>query len=325
MLIISIETKASTETIATIETTATIASKKYLLVIGGATATGKTGVAIRLAQHYHSEILSCDSRQFYREMTIGTAKPTLAELQAAPHHFIDHLSIKDDYSVGDFEREALDVLQSLFSKNKIAILAGGSGLFIKALCEGLDEFPDVPPEVKNEVESFYKDEGIEALQKELEHSDPEYYKIVDQQNPMRLIRALSVIRASGQPFSTFRNQEKKARPFTPIYINLHWDRSELYERINKRVDLMIEAGLLEEAKNLISHKNKNALQTVGYQELFDFFEEKITLEEAIASIKQNSRRYAKRQMTWFRKDNHWKAFHPTEFQNMIDYIDSQMI
>ena len=278
-----------------------------------------------MAQHYQTEILSCDSRQFYQELTIGTAKPTLTELQAAPHHFINNLSIEEDYSVGDFEREALDVLQSLFSKNKIAILAGGSGLFIRALCEGLDEFPDVPAEVKNEVEAFYKKEGIEALQKELEHSDPEYFKIVDQQNPMRLIRALSVIRASEQPFSTFRNQEKKVRPFTPIYINLQWDRAELYERINKRVDLMMEAGLLEEVKNLIFYKNKNALRTVGYQELFDFFEEKITLEEAIASIKQNSRRYAKRQMTWFRKDDHWKAFHPTEFENMIEFINSQII
>ena len=257
-------------------------------------------------------------------MTIGTAKPTIEELQAAPHHFINHLSIETDYSVGDFEREALEVLHSLFLNNKIAILAGGSGLFIRALCEGLDEFPDVPPVVKMEVEFFYKKEGIEALQKELKLSDPEYFNIVDRQNPMRLIRALSVIRASGQPFSFFRNQEKKTRPFTPIYINLHWERAELYERINKRVDLMMDAGLLEEAKNLIAYKNKNALQTVGYKELFDFFEEKITLEEAVAMIKQNSRRYAKRQMTWFRKDDYWRAFHPSEFQNIVNFIDSKI-
>ena len=189
------------------------------------------------------------------------------------------------------------------------------------MCEGLDEFPDVPKEIKDQVEFFYKEKGIEALQKELELSDPIYYKIVDRQNPMRLIRALSVIRTTGKPFSFFRNQEKKSRPFTPIYINLHWDRAELYERINKRVDLMMEAGLLEEAKSLFFYKNKNALQTVGYKELFDFFEEKITLEEAVSAIKQNSRRYAKRQMTWFRKDAHWKAFHPSDFQNILEFID----
>ena len=258
-------------------------------------------------------------------MSIGTAKPTAEELHAAPHHFIGNLSIEEDYSVGDFERDALNVLQSVFLKNNVAILAGGSGLFIKALCEGLDEFPDVPSEVKNDVETFYQKKGIEALQQELEQSDPGYFKIVDKQNPMRLIRALSVIRASGKPFSFFRNQEKKVRPFIPIYINLHWDRAELYERINLRVDLMMEAGLLEEAKSLISYKNKNALQTVGYKELFDFFEEKITLDEAVSMIKQNSRRYAKRQMTWFRKDPHWKPFHPTDFQNIINYIDSKMV
>ena len=257
-------------------------------------------------------------------MNIGTAKPTPSELLAAPHHFINHLSVEEDYSVGDFEKEALEVLQNIFSEKKVAILAGGSGLFIKALCEGLDEFPEVPPKIKNDIEAILEKEGIEVLQRELEESDPEYFTIVDQQNPMRLIRALSVIRASGKPFSFFRNQEKKPRPFIPIYINLHWDRVELYERINKRVDLMIEAGLVEEAKRLISHKNKNALQTVGYQELFDFFDKKITFEEAVNMIKQNSRRYAKRQMTWYRKDNHWKAFHPIQVDEIVAHIDTQM-
>ena len=254
-------------------------------------------------------------------MSIGTAKPNSEELQAAPHHFIGNLSIETDYSVGDFERDALGLLNKLFQEKKTVILVGGSGLYIRALCEGLDEFPDVPIEIKKEVEKDFEEKGIEALQKELQQTDPEYFRIVDQQNPMRLTRALSVIRTSGKPFSFFRNQEKKPRPFTPIYINLHWDRAVLYERINKRVDLMMEAGLLEEAKNLIPFKHKNALQTVGYQELYDFFDEKITLEEAIAMIKQNSRRYAKRQMTWFRKDSHWKNFHPSQFDEIVKYIE----
>ena len=257
-------------------------------------------------------------------MSIGTAKPTLDELKAAPHHFVNNLSIKDEYSVGDFERDALSLLDNLYAQKDIAILVGGSGLFIRALCEGLDVFPDVPIEIKEQVETFYEEKGIEALQVELKYFDPEYFEIVDQKNPMRLIRALSVIRTTRQPFSFFRNREKTPRPFTPIYINLNWDRAELYDRINRRVDLMMQAGLLEEAKGLIAYKNKNALRTVGYKELFSFFENEITLEEAVALIKQNSRRYAKRQMTWFRKDSHWMTFHPSEFQKILGFIDSKI-
>ncbi|HFC00934.1 MAG TPA: tRNA (adenosine(37)-N6)-dimethylallyltransferase MiaA [Phaeodactylibacter sp.] len=285
-----------------------MSKNKFLIVIGGATATGKTAMGIDLAQEFDTEILSCDSRQFYKEMTIGTAKPTPEELAAAPHHFINHLSIKEDYTVGDFEREALELLDKIFLKKDVALLVGGSGLFIRALCEGLDKYPEVPDEIKKEVQHIYQTQGIEALQAALEVADPHYFQKVDLKNHVRLIRALNVIKTSGRPFSSFHNQNKKARNFTPIYINLTMDRPLLYDRINQRVDLMMQAGLLEEARQLFPHKEKNALQTVGYQELMEFFEKKITLEEAVDLIKRNSRRYAKRQMTWFRKEKHWKTF-----------------
>ena len=299
-----------------------MSTQKFLIVIGGATATGKTDLGIRLAQHFDAEILSCDSRQFYREMTIGTAKPTPEELAAAPHHFINHLSIEDDYSVGDFERDAIALLEKLFLEKDIALLVGGSGLYIRALCEGLNKFPEIPEAIKKEVQEFFKKEGIEALQDELKETDPNYFHQVDLKNPVRLLRALNVIRTSGRPFSSFQNQPKAQRNFTPIYINLAMDRDVLYDRINRRVDLMMEKGLLEEARQLFPFKEKNALQTVGYQELMGFFEKKISKEEAVELIKRNSRRYAKRQMTWFRKDEHWKKFEGKEWEKIIAYIQS---
>ena len=297
-------------------------AQKYLIVIGGPTASGKTSLAIQLAQHFKTEILSSDSRQFYREMNIGTAKPTKEELNLVPHHFINMLSIRENYSVGDFEREALKVLKKIYQKKKTAILVGGSGLFIRALCEGLDEFPDVPNAIRQEVEEIFKKHGIEPLQEELKRLDPNYYKKVDLNNPLRLMRALAVCRASGQPFSSFQNQLKAKRFFKPIYLKLEMERHLLYERINKRVDVMMEKGLLEEAKQLYPFRTYNALQTLGYQELFDFFEDKISLEEAIKLIKRNSRRYAKRQLTWFRKRNHWKAFDINEQKAVIEYLES---
>ncbi len=297
---------------------------KHLIVIGGATATGKTGLAIALARHFRTEILSADSRQFYREMSIGTAKPDEEELAAAPHHFINSLDVTDEYSVGDYERDALALLEKIFEKKEIAILVGGSGLFIRALCEGLDKFPPVPDGILEELERIFKDEGITPLQEELREKDPDYFQQVDQNNPMRLIRALSVCRASGKPFSSFRSGKKAKRPFTPIYILLQMDREKLYERINLRVDRMIEQGLVEEARKLFPHRHFNALQTVGYQELFEHFEGKITLEEAIEKIKQNSRRYAKRQATWFRKDSHWQAFSPQEQDAIVEYVTQKI-
>ncbi len=297
---------------------------KHLIVVGGATATGKTKMAIELARHFGTDIISADSRQFYREMTIGTAKPSPEELAMAPHHFINSLGVEQEYSVGDFEKDALAVLNQVFEKKDVAILVGGSGLFIKALCEGLDAFPAVPETIKTAVEDFYKNQGMAALQAELAKSDPEYYAKVDRKNPQRLLRALSVIRASGQPFSSFQRQEKAERPFQPIYILLEMDRAELYARINQRVDLMMAAGLLEEAKSLFPLKQLNALQTVGYQELFAHFEGKYSLDEAVELIKKNSRRYAKRQMTWFRKYGQWEVFSPDGLSEVIDFIEKKL-
>ena len=297
---------------------------KYLIVIAGATASGKTSLGIRLAQKYDTVILSADSRQFYQEMSIGTAKPTVEELAAAKHHFVDNLSIHDEYSVGDYEREAITLLDEIFETKDVALMVGGSGLFIKAVLEGLDEFPDVPNEIKEKFIQLEKEEGIEALQRMLEEKDPSYFSEVDIHNPRRLTRALSVIEASGKPFSSFRNQAPKKRNFQSIVIQLDWEREKLYDRINQRVDLMLEAGLLDEVKSLLPLKQLNALQTVGYQELFDYLDNKITKEEAIRLVKRNSRRYAKRQMTWLRKMENGRAFHPTDWDKITTYLDSMM-
>ncbi len=298
--------------------------QKHLIVIGGATATGKTAAAIHVAQHFQAEILSADSRQFYREMSIGTAKPSTEELTQAPHHFINSLSIETAYSVGDFESDALSLLEKLFKKQDVVVLVGGSGLFIRAVCEGLDEFPEVPKSIVEDLETALETEGIEALQAELKAIDPDYFAQADVQNPYRLIRALSVCRASDKPFSSFRTQEKKQRFFTPIYVLMELERPVLYEKINCRVDKMMQEGLLEEARQLYPLRQLNALQTVGYQELFDFFDEKITLEMAIEKIKMNSRRYAKRQSTWFRKDAHWQRFNLDEMNELIAFLDAKI-
>lgn len=297
--------------------------QKHLIVIGGATATGKTAVAIQVARHFQTEILSADSRQFYREMSIGTAKPTEEELTQAPHHFINSLSIQSDYTVGEFETEALALLEKLFETHDEVVMAGGSGLFIRALCEGLDEFPEVPKSIVEEIEAKLEREGITSLQTELKLLDPIYYEEVDTNNPHRLIRAISVCRVSGRPFSSYRTKVKKQRFFTPVYVLLDLERPILYERINRRVDDMVQQGLVEEARNLYPFKALNALQTVGYQELFEFFDGNCSLIEAVEKIKQNSRRYAKRQSTWFRKDPHWKVFTPENTHELIDYLSKK--
>ncbi|MEL6923653.1 MAG: tRNA (adenosine(37)-N6)-dimethylallyltransferase MiaA [Bacteroidota bacterium] len=300
-----------------------MSTKKYLVVISGPTAVGKTDLCIALAQQFGTEIISCDSRQFYREMNIGTAKPTPGELARVKHHFIDDLSIHDAYSVGDFERDGLQLLEELYTKFDLVFLTGGSGLYIRALCEGLDEFPEVPEAVTEHYKQLFNAEGIGALQDELHQLDPDYAAKVDLQNPHRLIRALSVCKASGQPFSSFHGSDKPERPFTPVYICLHREREELYDRINRRVDWMMERGLLEEARELFPFQSLNALQTVGYQELFDYFEETITLETAVELIKRNTRRYAKRQGTWFRKNDYWQFFAPHESAAIQQYIVEQ--
>jgi len=295
---------------------------KSLIVVGGPTASGKTAFAIRLARHFGTAIVSADSRQFYREMNIGTAKPTEEELAQVPHYFINSLSIGQEYSVGDFERDALQVLGELFQKHEVVVLVGGSGLYIKALCEGLDEFPEVPPEARSAVEEEYRAKGLAFLQEELAQTDPDYYKQVDRQNPHRLIRAIAVYRASGRPFSSFRKANSQARPFSPIYLQLHWPRRELYRRINRRVEQMVAAGLEAEARALYPRRQLAALQTVGYQEFFGYFDGAASREEAIALIQRNSRRYAKRQLTWHRRDGHWKLFRPADWELALQYIEA---
>ena len=298
--------------------------KKYLIVIGGATASGKTALAIQLAQHFGTDILSADSRQFYREMSIGTAKPTAAELALVQHHFINNLSIEDDYSVGEFEEQALVVLSNIFQEKNVAIMVGGTGLYLRAVCEGLDDFPEVPLSIRAHFEDIFDKEGIEVLQKKLQEVDNEYFTQVDIHNAPRLIRALSVWKVSGKPFSSFRKGGKAERDFEPIYLNLDVPRDVLYARINQRVDDMIAAGLISEAQKLTDFKAKNALMTVGYSELFDHFEGLLTLAEAIDKIKQHTRNYAKRQMTWFRKDLHWERFAPDNLDNILDCLHKKM-
>lgn len=275
---------------------------KRLIVISGATAIGKTALSIQLAQHFNSEIISADSRQFYKELKIGATPPSQEELIKVKHHFIQHLSVKDDYNVGLFEKDAIAVLYTLFKKTDTLIMAGGSGLYIDTVCNGLDTFPEVDEKIKKELIAEYKNKGITFLQDELKKRDPVYFDIVDINNPQRLIRALAVIRESRKPFSSFRNKTSAKRDFKISHFSLEMEREKLYERINRRVDLMMEEELLKEVENLIPYKNKNALQTVGYKELFSYFDGEISLEEAINKIKQNTRRFAKRQISWFKRE-----------------------
>lgn len=289
--------------------------QKHLIVIGGATASGKTAFAIRTALHFNTEIISADSRQFYREMNIGTAKPSAEELARVKHHFIGHLSIHDPYSVGDFERDALALLEQLFQQYDRVVMAGGSGLFVKAVCEGLDAFPEVPEAIRAGVMEFFENHGLTALQEELRQSDPVYFAEVDRNNPSRLIRAVSVCRASGRPFSSFRRQVATPRFFEPVYVRMDWPRAELYRRIDQRVDDMMRRGLLGEARALYPFRHLPALQTVGYQELFDYFDQKTNLEEAIRLIRQHTRNYAKRQLTWMRRYGQWESAAEGRFED----------
>jgi tRNA dimethylallyltransferase len=294
---------------------------KKLIVIGGATASGKTDFAIRLAQYFKTSIISADSRQFYREMSIGTAKPTAAELAAAPHFFVNNRSIHEPYSVGDFEREALAILATVFEKNEVAVMVGGTGLYLKAVCDGLDVFPDTPLSIRQEFEAIFEKQGIAPLQNLLQNVDLQYFNQVDQHNPARLIRALSVWKVSGQPYSSFLSAPKAERFFEPIYIALDLPRAVLYDRINRRVDAMVAAGLVEEARDLFPYRHLQALQTVGYAELFEHFLGNCTLETAIDKIKQHSRNYAKRQLTWLRKEVHWHWLSPDDTEGAVLNIE----
>lgn len=295
---------------------------KYLIIVTGPTASGKTALSVDLAKAFNTDVISADSRQFFKEMQIGTARPNDEELQGVPHHFLGHISIHEYYNAGIFEKEALEVLNNIFSKKNIAIVCGGSGMYVNVLCYGLDDLPEQDEEIRKELEKLYTKKGIEALQEKLKELDPEYYKIVDLQNPHRLMRAIEVCLSTGIPYSQMRSGEKKQRDFQIIKIAIDWPREKLYERINQRVDLMFKQGLAEEAKNLYPYKNINALQTVGYRELFDYFEDKSTLEQAKEAIKQNTRRFAKRQLTWFRKDSEIKWFKPEEIKTIIPYLQS---
>jgi len=293
---------------------------KYLISISGPTAIGKTGLSVFLAKSISTEIISCDSRQFFKEMKIGTAVPTAEEMEDIPHHFIGHLSIFDDYSVGDFEKDAISKIDELFKKYDRLIMVGGSGLYEKAVTDGLDEFPEIDKKYREQLNLEFSESGIEKLQNELKSADPEYYKTADIQNPVRMIRALEIFRATGQKFSSFRIGQKTVRDFKLIKIGLELPREELYERINKRVDLMMDAGLLKEAKQLYPNRNLNSLQTVGYKELFDYFDRKSDLETAVSEIKKNSRRYSKRQLTWYRKDDRIVWFRPDEKEEILRYV-----
>ncbi|WP_459926262.1 tRNA (adenosine(37)-N6)-dimethylallyltransferase MiaA [Flavobacterium covae] len=306
-------------------------AQNYLITIIGPTAIGKTALAIQLANHFGCEIISCDSRQFFKEMCIGTAVPSQEELAQAPHHFIQNKSIFESYSVGDYEVEALDKLEELFQKNNIQVLVGGSGLYVDAILKGFDEFPDIDASVRETINSKYDELGFSYLQDNLKKLDPEYYqKIASEnpqtlQNPQRMKRFVEVCIGSGQPYSSFLGKRKNPRNFTPIIIGLEADRTLMYERINLRVDLMMQQGLLEEVKTLLPHKELNALQTVGYRELFDYFEGKASLEEAIDQIKMNTRRFAKRQMTWFKRteNTQWFDF-KTALVEVIKNIETKM-
>jgi len=299
--------------------------KNILVSVVGPTAVGKTALAIEIAKYFNTEIVSADSRQFYREMNIGTAKPDKEELAQVKHHFIDSHSIKSHYSVGMYEKEVLVLLDELFQRHDVVVLVGGSGLFFKAIWDGFDEMPAVDLDLRASLNRWFEEEGLEPMLKELKEKDPEYFGLVDQQNHQRVIRALEVIRSSGETFTSFRKGKTVSnRNFVNLKFGLNMDREILFDRINKRMDLMIDAGLFEEAEALFPYKDHNALQTVGYTEIFNYLDGKYDREEAVRLLKRNSRRYAKRQLTWFRKDEEIKWYQPNESERIIRLIEDSL-
>ena len=303
----------------------------YLITVIGPTAIGKTSLAIALAKHFSSEIISCDSRQFFKEMNIGTAVPSIEELKEVPHHFIQNKSIFEPYSVGDFEQEAIEKLNELFRKNNIQILVGGSGLYVDAILNGFDDFPEIDSKIRKQINSEFEIFGISYLQNRLNDLDPYYYNklLIENpqtlQNPQRLKRFIEVCLGTGKSYSSFIGQKINHRQFKPILIGLESDREVIYNRINQRVDIMINQGLVNEAKKLYPYKELNALQTVGYRELFDYFESETSLEFAIEEIKKNTRRFSKRQMTWFKKIENVNWFDFATNQKIIEeFISSKL-
>ncbi|WP_316816037.1 tRNA (adenosine(37)-N6)-dimethylallyltransferase MiaA [Pedobacter nyackensis] len=297
-----------------------MALNKTLVVVVGPTGIGKTALAISIARQFQTEIISADSRQFFKEMEIGTAKPSTEELAAAPHHFINSHSIETLFSTGDFEVQAIALMEQLFKKHDLLVMVGGSGLYIDAVCKGLDDLPEIDLNIREQLNDQLANEGIESIKKQLSEYDPEYYQKVDQANPQRMIRGLEVYLSTGIKLSSHLTNSKKTRPFNIVKIGLNMDRTALYNRINHRVDKMMESGLLEEVKSLRSYRKLNALNTVGYSELFNYLDGESTLKEAVDQIKQNTRRFAKRQLTWFRRDDSTAWFEPGQDDAVISYI-----
>jgi tRNA dimethylallyltransferase len=292
--------------------------RKKLIVVAGPTAVGKTRVAIALARHFGTHVVSADARQFFREMVIGTAKPSADELQAAPHHFIDSHSITQSYDAATYGDEALRCIQQLFLTHSHVVLCGGSGLYIKALLEGFDDIPDVDPRIRQDLQAEYEAGGLGVLQEKMQTLDPGYFRKIDIRNPQRLMRALEVVLGTGQSITTFQQRKSRKHDFDIVKIGLELPRAELYERIDRRMDMMIEEGLFGEAASLYPYRNHNALQTVGYQEIFDFVEGKYDRDETIRLLKQHSRQYAKRQLTWFKRDPEMIWLHPGNLSDIID-------
>ena len=293
---------------------------KTVVIICGPTAVGKTSLAIQLAQHFNTQIISADSRQCFKELNIGVAKPLAEQLRQAHHYFINSHTIHEEVNAASFERYALQAIQEIFKQQDIAIMVGGTGLYIKAFCEGLDNIPTIPDEIRNSINQQYNTKGLAWLQNEIQTKDPLFWQTAEQQNPQRLMRALEVVEATGQSINSFRTGEKLQRPFNIIKIGLELPREELYQRINQRVDNMLQDGLIEEVKSLISFKSLNALQTVGYKEFFDYFDGVFSLEQAVGELKKHTRHYAKRQITWFKKDEQIQWFQPNAIQLIKDYL-----
>ena len=308
-------------------TTATTMSSKHgtLIVVGGPTGSGKSALAVEIAKHFRAPIISTDSRQMYRGMAIGTAQPTAEELAAVKHYFIADREPEDDFNCGRYEVEALALLERLFAENKYVVAVGGSGLYIQALCSGMDALPEADEELRSSLKERLESEGLKTLFAELQQLDPAYAEIVDRCNPSRVMRALEVCISSGKPYSEQRSGTATERPFNIIKIATDMPRDILYDRINRRVDMMVEDGLIAEAKAMYPKRHLNALQTVGYREVFDYFDGKCSLEEAIELVKRNSRRYAKRQMTWFRRDSEFRWFAPSDLSEIIAYIENQEV
>lgn len=298
--------------------------QKTLIVVVGPTAIGKTSISIALAKKFGSEIVSADSRQVFRELSVGTAVPEPEQLAAVKHHLVQHKSIHDNYNAAAYEHDALHIIETLFKKNDLVFLTGGSGMYIESVCSGIDDMPDITPEIRQKVVAFLHDEGIEALQAILKKDDPEYFQEIDIQNPARLVRGVEMLWQTGKPFSLFRRKSPRKRPFRIIRIALDMDRQVLHQRINERVDQMMENGLLDEVRSVSEFQNLVPLKTVGYQEFFEYLQGKTTLEDAVELVKRNTRRYARKQLSWFRRNNETHWFHPDNIQQIATFIETEI-